>query len=278
MEQVTLIEQEQKVQEKKPQKKSKKEEPKNTLEVFAREELGVEIDPEFLRQAEEKVKVKLFGGSEVSLAEYKQLIVAKIFEYRQLGIAWKVTKMIQEQEKGKAVSKPELLYLLKEIAEKELKYGLVPIQHTIPLNGKVYVTIDGRKYYARQVGAQYSIQYEVLKDGSEDNVWRIKAIVILSDGTKFEGIGKASPSDVYNKKWIEEMAYKRATAHALDSAFPLGTSFEDAPMDRDMMLAEAEEKPALLVSDLKELAAAKNDPSPGNRAGFLKGGITCGSL
>ncbi|WP_367363371.1 hypothetical protein [Mesotoga sp.] len=224
-----------KVQEKPTQKKDTKE-TETGIDSFIKS-LELTYDENLVNNALEHIHVKLATGEEVTLGQYENLIMYKVVQYIKLGVGWKVTQMMRDQDKQGTVDKTALKWILKEMAEKELLYGLKPIEHVIPLDKNVYVGINGRKYFARNTGQTYSVEYQIKKDGNEDNVWDIDCIltVIDKEGNKsvYVGQGHASPSNVYRKDWIKDMAYKRSLADALESAFPIGASYEKAPMIQD---------------------------------------------
>jgi len=208
---------------------------KNDIERLA-SELGMDINMEALRQAQRDIQITLHGGSKVSLEQYEALLIHKMYEYFRLGVMWKTKEMMKKQT---GVDDSLVKWVLKEMAEKELKFGLRPIEHVIPLTGDVYITIEGRRFYARQQGIDFSVKYETIKDGSKDNIWEFKCTVtLLKSGVEYEGYGKASPANVFRKDYIPDMGRKRSLAHALELAFPLGVSAEDADMITDFRMAE----------------------------------------
>jgi len=216
---------------------------KNAIETAERSEierlasqLGMDINMEALRQAQKEIQITLHGGAKVSLEQYEALLINKMYEYLRLGVMWKTKEMMKKQT---GIDESLVKWVLKEMAEKELKFGLRPIEHVIPLTGDVYITIEGRRFYARQQGIDFSVRYEMIKDGSKDSIWEFKCTVhLIKSGVEYEGYGKASPANVFRKDYIPDMGRKRALAHALELAFPLGVSAEDADMITDFRVAE----------------------------------------
>lgn len=235
--------------EKPVQKPKEIEEPKEdtSIDGFIKK-LELSYNEALVSNALENIHVTLASGEQVTMGEYENLIAFKVVQYIRLGVGWKVAQMLREQNgKGEPLA---LKWVLKEMAEKELMYALKPIEHVIPLMGNVYITIAGRKFYARSTGQSYSVMYKEAKNGNDDNIWSVNCALTVKDkdGNEsiFEGQGHASPSDVTNKKWIKDMAYKRALADALESAFPIGVSYEKSTM----------------IQDFEEVRAIQNDPKP----------------
>ncbi len=223
-------------------------------------EFGIEPDQGNLQTAQEAIKIKLHNGQELNLGQYEALIEQTIRKYYKFGIAWKVKKMWQDQAKSdKCPPYDELgrMWMLVTMAEKEWLIGLKPIDHTIPLMGQVYVTIEGRKYHARKTGVDFTVDIETIKDGTKDNVWKKKATITLDGGKKISAEGKATPSDVNKVKWVEEMASKRSLARALDLVFPIGASAEDAVMDADF--ATSSEEPPELIQSFSDLGRGEEN-------------------
>ena len=250
-------EKKEKVQEKPTQKPKETKEAETGIDSFIKS-LELAYDEDLVNNALEHIHVKLATGEEVTLGQYENLIMYKVIQYIKLGVGWKVTQMMRDQDKQGMVDKTALKWILKEMAEKELMYGLKPIEHVIPLDKNVYVGVNGRKYFARNTGQSYSVEYQIKKDGNEDNVWDVDCVltVIDKEGNKsvYVGQGHASPSNVYRKDWIKDMAYKRSLADALESAFPIGASYEKAPMIQDFEESRAlpNSKPEL-ASDAESL-------------------------
>ena len=235
--------------EKPVQKPKEIEEPKEdtSIDGFIKK-LELSYNEALVSNALENIHVTLASGEQVTMGEYENLIAYKVVQYIRLGVGWKVAQMLREQNgKGETLA---LKWVLKEMAEKELMYALKPIEHVIPLMGNVYITIAGRKFYARSTGQSYSVMYKEAKNGNDDNIWSVNCTLTVKDkdGNEsiFEGQGHASPSDVQNKKWIKDMAYKRALADALESAFPIGVSYEKSTM----------------IQDFEEVRALQSDPKP----------------
>ena len=238
-----------KVQEKKEEKKEEKNE--GGIAAFIKT-LELEYDESLVNNALENIHVELASGETVTLGEYENLITYKVVQYIKLGVGWKVTQMMRDQSKENKVDPIALKWVLKEMAEKELLYGLKPIEHVIPLDKNVYVGIAGRKYYARNTGQSYSVEYKETKNGKDDNVWDVDCLLTVKDKeghiSTFIGQGHASPNNVYRKDWCKDMAYKRALADALESAFPIGVSYEKSTMIQDLSQAQEEKKPELTDS------------------------------
>jgi len=235
---------------KEEKKESKEEKKEEGITAFIKS-LELNYDEKLVNNALENIHVTLASGEQITMGEYENLIAYKVVQYIRLGVGWKVTQMLRDQN-GKA-EMTALKWVLKEMAEKELLYSLKPIEHVIPLMGNVYITIAGRKYYARNTGQSYSVKYEEIKSGTEDNVWFVRCNLLLVDkeGNQlaFEGQGHASPLDVTNKKWIKDMAYKRALADALESAFPIGVSYEKSTMIDEL----SKEESVALVDSIDEI-------------------------
>lgn len=247
-------EKKEKVQENPAQKPKEAKEAETSIDSFIKS-LELAYDETLVNNALEHIHVKLASGEEVSLGQYENLIAYKVIQYIKLGVGWKVTQMMRDQDKQGSVDKTALKWILKEMAEKELMYGLKPIEHVIPLDKNVYVGINGRKFFARNTGQTYSVEYQIKKDGNEDNVWDVDCVLRVTDqdglDSVFVGQGHASPSNVYRKDWIKDMAYKRSLADALESAFPIGASYEKAPMIQDFEEARSlqnNSKPELVAS------------------------------
>jgi hypothetical protein len=240
------------VQEKPKQKQTKEIEKETSIDTFIKS-LELSYDETLVNNALENIHVSLASGEQVTMGEYENLIAYKVVQYIRLGVGWKVTQMLREQNgKGETLA---LKWVLKEMAEKELLYALKPIEHVIPLMGNVYITIAGRKFYARSTGQSYSVTYKESKNGNDDNIWSVDCILTVKDRegneSVFEGQGHASPSDVTNKKWIKDMAYKRALADALESAFPIGVSYEKSTMIQDFeesRTVQNDQQPELVAS------------------------------
>lgn len=236
------------------EKKLAKKEGKSELDNFI-ESLGLSYDEALVNNALETIHVKLATGEEVTLGQYENLLAYKVIQYIKLGVGWKVTQMMRDQDKEKKVDPTALKWILKEMAEKELMYALKPIEHVIPLDKNVYVGINGRKFFARNTGQSFSVQYKETKNGKDDNVWDIECVLTVTDkdglDSVYVGQGHASPSNVYRKDWCKDMAFKRALADALETAFPIGVSYEKAPMIQDFESKPEETEP--LASSIDEI-------------------------
>lgn len=220
--------------------------------------LGVDATLEDLKQAEEMLKITTVNG-DVSLKAFKIAMLGKLHEYYSLGIAREVKKMMEEQaslSKSKnpnlrMVSDYDVMLILVQMADKELRYGLMPFEHMIPLNKKIYITFQGRLYYAMKTGKFAGFDPEetkIVKDGSKDGHWIAKACVVKMETTrtgetiklKYYGEGEVLPYEVENNKSMRKnakhMAMKRAKANALKEAFPIGyDEITDSVIDKDFL-------------------------------------------
>lgn len=220
--------------------------------------LGMDATLEDLKQAEDMLKITTVSG-EVSLRAYRLAMLGKIHEYYKLGIAREVKRMMEEQASMsksrnpnmRMVSDYDVMLILVQMADKELKYGLIPFEHMIPLNKKIYITFAGRLYYGMKTGKFAGFdpnETRIIKDGSKDGHWIARACVVKLEYTKtgepiklkFYGDGEVLPFEVETnktlRKYAKHMAMKRAKANALKEAFPIGyDELTDSQMDREFL-------------------------------------------
>ena len=240
--------------------------------------LGVDATLEDLKQAEEMLKITTVNG-DVSLKAFKIAMLGKLHEYYSLGIAREVKKMMEEQaslSKSKnpnlrMVSDYDVMLILVQMADKELRYGLMPFEHMIPLNKKIYITFQGRLYYAMKTGKFAGFDPEetkIIKDGSKDGHWIAKACVVKMETTragetiklKYYGEGEVLPYEVENNKSMRKnakhMAMKRAKANALKEAFPIGyDEITDSVIDKDFL----EELQPISTQEMKQEISTMTD-------------------
>ena len=202
-----------------------------------------EPDPELLESALGKVKMSLWTGDVVTYGEYQALKNETVRQWMLDGTAERVMEMVLDQgrirrkdgtviEMKPTEARKVVSWLLRQMAEKYLELGLKPIEHTIPLNRRLYVWIEGRRFHAARTGVPYTYAIETVKDGSDDKIWKKKCTIkatINETVIQREGYGSASPanlnSHMVSAGYIEEMAIKRALANALDALFPIGASY-----------------------------------------------------
>ena len=192
--------------------------------------LGLDdFDYEAIKEVEKGISVRISGDQEVSLYAFKGMIVKKMYEYVTMRVHKEVEKKMRDQGD---FSEDALRFTLMQLAEKEIKYGLQPMIHVIPLKGNLYVNISGYRFYARNTGVKYGVSFECLKDGSTDNKWRYRCTISFADGSpSISAEGYASPQSYKgNIEYIANMAMKRAEMHAYSRAFPIGASVEEADM------------------------------------------------
>jgi len=192
--------------------------------------LGLDdFDYDAIKEVEKEIKVKIAGNQEISLYAFKGMIVKKMYEYVTMRVHKEVEKKMRDQGD---FSEDALRFTLMQLAEKEIKYGLQPMVHVIPLKGNLYVNISGYRFYARNTGIKYGVSFECLKDGSTDNKWRYRCTISFADGSpSISAEGYASPQSYKgNIEYIANMAMKRAEMHAYSRAFPIGASVEEADM------------------------------------------------
>lgn len=222
--------------------------------------LAVRADlPEVLKGVQERVKIATIYG-EVTLAEYEALLLYKIFSYTRLGIAHLVADKIREQHQArikkyggqpydKETLRKRTFVVLWEMAQKEVQYGLRPLEHMAVVAEQVFIKRDGWLYYAHTSGKLKDVRFEIMKDGRKDgdNVWIVKCTIERTDGRKFEGIGEADPGNVHSKNAIEKMAYTRAFREAAKYAFPLGADIEEA---EEVLAAEQAREPRVVEQEI----------------------------
>ena len=210
------------------EKKEKKDD--RPLIVRFANSLGLDdFDYEAIKEVEKGISVRISGDQEVSLYAFKGMIVKKMYEYVTMRVHKEVEKKMRDQGD---FSEDALRFTLMQLAEKEIKYGLQPMIHVIPLKGNLYVNISGYRFYARNTGVKYGVSFECLKDGSTDNKWRYRCTISFADGSpSISAEGYASPQSYKgNIEYIANMAMKRAEMHAYSRAFPIGASVEEADM------------------------------------------------
>lgn len=192
--------------------------------------LGLDdYDYDAIKEVEKGIAVQIAGGQEISLYAFKGMIVKKMYEYVTMRVHKEVEKKMRDQGD---FSEDALRFTLMQLAEKEIKYGLQPMTHVIPLKGNLYVNISGYRFYARNTGVKYGIGFECLKDGTQDSKWRYRCTISFADGSpSISAEGYASPQSYKgNVEYIANMAMKRAEMHAYARAFPIGASVEEAEM------------------------------------------------
>ncbi|MEM2125633.1 MAG: hypothetical protein QXQ53_04480 [Candidatus Methanosuratincola sp.] len=185
--------------------------------------VGTPIELEAI-DAAHKLKLSTAMGA-VSLVEFEQLVKAKLAEYIRFGVARRTWQIMTDQaarSSHKTPSMDDLKLILLEMARQEVKYGLLPLYHTIPIDGKLYVTADGYRYYAEHSGKLKSISWERVKEGDVDVV---RCRVTRTDGAEFLGEAfvdnKRSPNDD-----PVERARTKSMRRALRRAFPVGMDAE----------------------------------------------------
>ncbi len=250
------------------------------FETFAAQlGLAVRADlPNVLKGVQERVKITTIYG-EVTLAEYEALLLYKIYSYTRLGIAHLVADKIREQHQArirkyggqpydKETLRKRTFVVLWEMAQKEVQYGLRPLEHMAVVAEQVFIKRDGWLYYAHTSGKLKDIRFEVMKDGRKDgdNVWMVKCTIERTDGRKFEGIGEADPGNVHSKNAIEKMAYTRAFREAAKYAFPLGADIEEAEevlaaeQARELKAEEPHVPTGMDLSELLDEGEMSNEP------------------
>lgn len=230
-----------------------------------------EPNEKLLESALSKVKITLWTGDIVSLGEYRALKDSVAREWMVDGTVDRVMEMVIDQGRRKRKDGTVLemnpndarkitAWLLRRMAEKYLELGLQPIEHTIPLNNRLYVWIEGRRFHAARMGIPYTYTIETTKDGSDDKIWKKKCVisaVIDEQPVHREGYGSASPANLNSRMvsagYIEEMATKRALANALDALFPIGASFEDSHVIKQIEDSSSNEGPEEMVNDITKL-------------------------
>ena len=116
-----------------------KKEPKDNRPSIVRfaNSLGLDdFDYEAIKDVEKGISVKISGDQEVSLFAFKGMIVKKMYEYVTMRVHKEVEKKMRDQGD---FSEDALRFTLMQLAEKEIKYGLQPMTHVIPLKGNLYV-------------------------------------------------------------------------------------------------------------------------------------------
>ncbi len=215
--------------EEKKAKVKQEEDNRPSLVKFANS-LGLDdFDYQAIREVEKKIIVQIADDQEVSLYEYKGMIVLKMFEYVTMRVHKEVEKEMKEQG---SFSEDALRFMLMQLAEKEIKYGLKPMVHVIPLKGKLYTNISGYRFYARNTGIKYGIGFECIKDGTQDGKWRYRCTITFADGSPSISAEGAASAMSYkgNPEHLPTMAMKRAEMHAYTKAFPIGASVDEAEM------------------------------------------------
>lgn len=192
--------------------------------------LGIELDLTELKKVNESITVKIANGQEITLFAYNQKVGELLYQYFKMGIMEVVSKEMKEQGEYNEFL---LKWVLKEMAEKELRYGLRPLDHVIPLKGRVYIKIDGYRYHARNTGVKYGVSFEPVYEDLKNNKFTYRCIITFSDPSMppISAEGTASPMSYKgNTEYMRQMAMKRAEMHALAIAFPIGVSVEEVDM------------------------------------------------
>jgi len=184
--------------------------------------MGLPVTHEDVKKAQELLKISTIYG-QVSMSEFEALVLRKIYEYNNFGVARKVWEIMAQNGGG---SMEDFKVILLEMARLEIEYGLRPIVHTIPVSKSVYIKADGYLYYAKRSGQLKSIKWE---DSEENGGWRsvCKVYVLFNDEVvEYEGIGFARPNPKVYSDDPREKARTQAMRRALRRAFPIGGSDE----------------------------------------------------
>lgn len=216
----------------KDQKKKEAPEEKDERPQIVRfaSSLGIDLDLNELKKVNESITVKIANGQEISLFAYNQKVGELLYQYFKMGIMEVVSKEMKDQGEYNEFL---LKWVLKEMAEKELRYGLRPLDHVIPLKGRVYIKIDGYRYHARNTGIKYGVSFEPVYEDVKNNKFTYRCTITFSDPSMppVSSEGTASPiSYKGNTEYMRQMAMKRAEMHALAIAFPIGVSVEEVDM------------------------------------------------
>lgn len=128
------------------------------------------------------------------------------------------------------------------------------LSHIIPLEGQLYITLDGYLYIAARSNRLVSIKKTFNKIGEKH--WECKAIVtrMSNDGRitqEFEGEGVANMANwkagqYKDDKGFKDMAEARAKRRALKEAFPAGLPSYEDKIEYDV------ESTASFVTDIPE--------------------------
>ncbi|MGC9218690.1 MAG: hypothetical protein ACP5G8_04725 [Athalassotoga sp.] len=180
--------------------------------------LGEKMDLEAFEEAKKKLMIPTMYG-EVDLATYDSLVTAKLFQYFQYGVAYRVAKMMKSQDAN--VDGNDTKIVLLEMARLEIEYGLRPITHVLPVGGSTYIKADGYLFYGKRSGKLRGLKYE---EQEEKGVWTARCIVETSDGV-YDGIATESPNG-NRMNDPREKARTKSMRRALRKAFPIGASDE----------------------------------------------------
>ena len=188
-----------------------------TIEVFA-EAVGKTLTSAEIQEAMKKLTVKTIYG-DIDMAEYDKVVTAKLFEYIKYGVARQVWQMMLRQEKNS--TSDDLLVILLSMARMEVEYGLRPLEHVIPVAGRLYIKADGYLFYAKRSGNLKSIEWS---DTEENGTWT-SICKVTTDGGVYEGVAVVQPTRNFADD-PREKARTKAMRRALRRAFPIGGSDE----------------------------------------------------
>jgi len=210
--------------------------------------LGEKMDLEAFGEAKKKLMIPTMYG-EVDLATYDSLVTAKLFQYFQYGVAYRVAKMMKSQDAN--VDGNDTKIVLLEMARLEIEYGLRPITHILPVGGSTYIKADGYLFYGKRSGKLRGLKYE---EQEEKGVWTTRCIVETSDGV-YDGIATESANG-NRMNDPREKARTKSMRRALRKAFPIGAS--DEPLTDIEEIENGHIEPVKdPISDLNQLKPEK---------------------
>lgn len=244
-----------------------------SFEEFAKSRFGLDISQDMLSAAAQSVKIQTVYGT-ITLADYRVNLVGKLYEYYTTGVAYRVYEMMNDQLKGN-VSKKDVLVMLTMMAEKELKYGLQPLEHMIPIKKQLFVTFPGLLHYAHRTGLFKGFCDETVEVKPDGTVHARSYVVKVVDGqdVKFCGEGEVDKFEqeknnaMKNLAHAKQMALKRARAAALKIAFPIGY---DLLTDANIAVAREAEAYDAYITETGEVAVARTAGSTEELADVAK--------
>lgn len=214
--------------------------------------LGEKITPEEIQNARKMLKIKTIHG-ELNGEVYDLNIKALLWKYMRYGTAREIYKMMKKQ--NPSVAESEILFMLLHLAKYELEYGLEPINHVIPVNGKPYVTATGYLYYAKKSGRLKGLKFETVKIANKDYV---RCVAIVDGENEYVGEAPIMPP-VSKMDDPLEKAKTKAMRRALRRAFPIGAGEEPLGFIETELDKEEEKEFENLIENLSELTEGDKD-------------------